>query len=103
MADNPRCELCGSDLLPLTRHHLVPRSKARSRKEAEDPANAAMLCRPCHDAVHALFTDAELAKSYHSIADLVSDPRIADFVDWKRKHPGFAGHSRMANARKKRR
>ncbi|HAM61852.1 MAG TPA: hypothetical protein DCP60_08480, partial [Psychrobacter sp.] len=48
------CQLCGRTNLPLTRHHLIPRSrhnKARTQRRfsrTEMSGDIAMLCRPCH-------------------------------------------------------
>lgn len=91
------CPVCGSDSVPLTRHHLVPKSKSNSRKEADEPSNILMVCRACHDGIHALFTDAELKKSRHTLADLMADEKFAKFAAWRQKHPDNRGASKAAN------
>lgn len=66
-----------------SRHHLVP--KLKGGKTSSD--NIVILCRPCHDKVHAVFTEAELARSYASIPLLLADPRIEKFARWISKRP----------------
>jgi hypothetical protein len=66
------CELCARDWVPLTYHHLIPKSAhARVLKRgwhAEDRLNSvAWLCRACHSFVHRLAGNEELAKSYYTV------------------------------------
>ena len=42
-----RCNRCKKSL-PLTRHHIVPRSEGGS----DDEDNIELVCRPCHDRIH---------------------------------------------------
>jgi hypothetical protein len=60
----------------VQRHHLRPEERATSP--------TAMLCRPCHDQVHALFTNAELREEYDTVDALRSADRLADYLDWIR-------------------
>ncbi len=72
------CALCrryGPDL-PTTRHHLIPEHRKTSP--------VVDLCPPCHDTVHALFTNDELIESYRTIEDLQSADRLQDYLDWIR-------------------
>ena len=84
------CELCGRDGLKLTRHHLVPRkmhNKARIRKKwtrEELRTRVAWLCRSCHNQVHAVLTEKELADTYHSLEALRDHPEIAKYAEWAR-------------------
>ncbi|KAI9685421.1 MAG: hypothetical protein M1822_004552 [Bathelium mastoideum] len=63
------CELCERDQLPLTIHHLIPRSHTakavrRGWCTADEPATRlAYLCRACHSFVHGLAGNEELARS----------------------------------------
>jgi hypothetical protein len=66
------CELCGRDWVPLTYHHLIPKSAhARVLKRGwhtEDKLNSvAWLCRACHSFVHRLASNEELAKGYYNV------------------------------------
>lgn len=65
------CEICEREV-PLTYHHLVPRSvQAKALKRgwhSESVVNkVAWLCRPCHTAVHGVASNEELAESYHTV------------------------------------
>lgn len=57
-------------------HHLRPEERATSP--------TVTLCRPCHDQVHALFTNAELREGYDTVAALRSADRLGDYLDWIR-------------------
>lgn len=87
------CQLCGRTNLPLTRHHLIPRSrhnKARTQRRfsrTEMSGDIAMLCRPCHSQIHKIFTNHELANYYHTIARLQEHSEVEKFVNWVKKRP----------------
>ncbi len=57
-------------------HHLRPEERATSPTVS--------LCRPCHDQVHALFTNAELRESFDTVAALRDADRLAGYLDWIR-------------------
>lgn len=64
-------------------HHLVPKSKGGK--------TVAPLHRVCHRQIHAIFTDAQLAKTFSTVAALLEDPAMQKFVAWiKTKPPGFS-------------
>jgi hypothetical protein len=48
------------------------------------------LCPPCHDTVHALFTNDELIERYHTVEDLQSADRLEDYLDWALFRRGVA-------------
>jgi hypothetical protein len=60
----------------VQKHHLVPENRAESP--------TVMLCRPCHEQIHALFTNEELRESYDTVEALRGAPRLAEYVDWIR-------------------
>ena len=66
--------LCERTGVPLERHHLVPENRARSP--------VAPVCPPCHDQLHATFTDEELRESYDSVEALRESDRMAAFVSF---------------------
>lgn len=70
------CKLCMRKIPKehITDHHLTP----ENRKESE----VVKLCQPCHDQVHAVFTNHELRESYNSVEDLKEAERIQGFIDW---------------------
>lgn len=57
-------------------HHLRPEERATSP--------TVLLCRPCHDQIHAVFTNEELRTEYDTIDALRSADRLADYVEWIR-------------------
>jgi hypothetical protein len=64
-----------------TRHHLVPRLKGGGR------GPTVLLHRICHNAIHARFSEAELARSLNAIDTLRADPEIARFLTWIEARP----------------
>lgn len=57
-------------------HHLRPEERATSP--------TVMLCRPCHDQVHAVFTNDELRADYDTIEALRGADRLEEYVAWIR-------------------
>ena len=95
------CPLCERPIPPEleSRHHLVPKLKGGKM----EPDNIVVLHRPCHDKVHAVFTEAQLARSYASVEALLTAPEIATFVHWIRKRPiGFADGTTSLRRRRQR-
>lgn len=89
------CPLCGREIPKdqQDKHHLVPRLKGGKATE--------LMHRICHRQIHALFTEAELAKSYSTVDALLAHPDIQKFVQWvQTKPPGFCEAVRMS-ARKR--
>ena len=100
--DEQVCATCGCSG-PLTLHHLIPQVKCHNKyKEVkDDPKNHIMICRPCHDQIHALWTENQLRDCYNTLEKLLTDPRFKKFVEWKKKHPEFKGSSKMSNNKRK--
>jgi hypothetical protein len=89
------CTLCGRVILPEHRdeHHLVP--KSRGGKETLP------LHRICHMQIHALFSEAELEKSYPTVSALLDHPEMQKFVAWvSRKPPGFHDGTKKSRRRR---
>jgi hypothetical protein len=78
------CQLCRrtihierlDDPQAVQEHHLRP------ERRAESPT--VTLCRPCHDQIHAVFTNEELRESYDTIETLRSADRLSDYLAWIR-------------------
>ena len=86
------CPLCARPNFHPSDHHLVP--KSRGGKET------ATLCRDCHRAIHATFTNKELEKSYHTREALLAHAGFAKMVAFiARQDPG--GKVRMRERRAK--
>ncbi len=60
-------------------HHLVPRSQGGKF------GLKAKLCPTCHRQLHALFSEATLAKELQSLDQIRSDPEMAAYLNWVRK------------------
>jgi hypothetical protein len=95
------CELCGREMDDLTKHHLIPRTRHRNKRMKREYARNEMLsrilwvCRPCHNHIHAVFSEKELASHYNTREALLAHEEISRFVDWIRGKPsGFKPQSR---------
>lgn len=44
-----------------------------------------MICRLCHDGIHDLFTEQELADTYNTKEALLAEPRLRKHIRWVRK------------------
>ena len=65
-----------ADPAVVQEHHLIPENRAESP--------TVDLCRPCHNQIHAVFTNAELRNSYHTIETLRNAERLSEYIDWIR-------------------
>ncbi|MDP9835811.1 hypothetical protein J2T09_000553 [Neorhizobium huautlense] len=83
------CPLC-ERMIPAgdeDAHHLVPKSKGGKQ--------TVLLHKVCHDQIHAVFTNAQLAKSFSTIEAILENPDIQKFVAWiKSKPAGFSGSAK---------
>ena len=94
----PVCPLCGRPIPPgarASRHHLVPKLKGGAKGET------VLLHQVCHSAIHARFSEAELARRLHDVDSLRQDPAMADFLTWVRTKPDDF-HARTASLRDRR-
>jgi hypothetical protein len=96
IAGSGRCELCQRDGVLLTRHHLIPRMQHRRRStqrrfdRQEMRERLLYVCRPCHNHIHTLFSEKQLASEYNSVEALLTNKALQEFVDWiAKKPPGF--------------
>lgn len=65
-----------ADPAVVQKHHLTPENRAESP--------TVDLCRPCHNQIHAVFTNAELRNSYNTIETLRNAERLSGYIDWIR-------------------
>jgi hypothetical protein len=90
----PLCPLCKRPNFHPSDHHLVPKSRGGKVTET--------LCRDCHRAIHATFSNKELEKTYHTAEALLSHDgfrRMVQFI--ARQDPG--GKVRVKERRDRRR
>ncbi len=73
------CELCLREPERFTVHHLVPRSQGGKF------GPKAQLCPTCHRQLHALFSEATLAKEMQSLEQIRANPEMAGYLSWARK------------------
>ena len=92
-----RCTLCGRVIPPGARsslHHLVPKLKGGTH------LGTVRLHQVCHSAIHARYTEAEIARRLPDPAALRDDPELARFVAWVSTKPDdFHAPTRRARGR----
>ena len=92
-----RCVLCGRIIPPQaksSKHHLVPKLKGGTH------LGTVRLHQICHSAIHARYTEAEIARRLADPALLRDDPELARFVAWVRTKPDdFHAPTRTARGR----
>lgn len=85
------CELC-ERCMPLTRHHLIPRSQHRTWAakgwSVAQLSAVALVCRQCHSALHAAVDEATLAESHRCVEDLLKNDGVRRFVAWASRQRG---------------
>ncbi|RYE55029.1 MAG: restriction endonuclease [Hyphomicrobiales bacterium] len=94
----PICPLCDRPIPPeakSSRHHLTPRLKGGTHM------GTVRLHQICHSAIHARFSETELAKQLADVDSLRADPEIAAFIQWvQTKPPSFHAPTRMTRDRR---
>jgi hypothetical protein len=101
--DSSKCELCERIGVVLTKHHLIPRSchknKRIKKRYSQNELNAGiMICRPCHDCVHGLFTEKTLAESYNTLESLSGDNEVKKFLEFiQKKEPSYKPKRKSSN------
>ena len=77
MSEPPTCPFCKRPAIYLKRHHLVPRSRGgRGEGVMVDS------CLACHRAIHAFFSNKELAAKYNTVKALMADTRFRQMIHW---------------------
>jgi 5-methylcytosine-specific restriction enzyme A len=91
------CALCQRPVpagARASRHHLTPRLKGGARR------GTVLLHQICHSAIHARFSEAELARRLSDVESLRAEPEIARFLDWVRnKPPDFHAATRRSRGK----
>lgn len=78
------CKICDRDITPNSywdEHHLIPKSKGGKYTEK------VKLHRICHEKIHSIWSEAELANTYNTVEIILSNPAMGSFVKWVRKKP----------------
>ncbi|WP_375459136.1 HNH endonuclease signature motif containing protein [uncultured Enterovirga sp.] len=91
-SDPERCGLCGRPIPPgarASRHHLVPKLKGGAKLPT------VLLHQVCHSAIHARYSEADLARRLSDLDSLRAEPDLARFLSWVRRKPdGFHAATR---------
>lgn len=92
----PVCPLCMRPIPESEQdaHHLVPKSKGGRETR--------LLHRICHRQIHALFSETELARQYHTAEALLAHPEVDKFVRWVKTKPDDF-HERARPSQRRRR
>ncbi|HXG65855.1 MAG TPA: hypothetical protein VNO70_12180 [Blastocatellia bacterium] len=101
------CELCGREVAKITKHHLIPRSRHKSKKKREDVEREELhrgiwICWPCHRNIHAVLTEKELASEYNTLEKLTAYPGVKKFIEWVRRQLDHPIRVRSSKAKKER-
>jgi len=83
-AERDVCPLCGRSIPPharASRHHLTPKLKGGARR------GTVRLHQICHSAIHARYSEAEIARRLSGIESLRRDPDLAQFIAWVSTKP----------------
>ncbi|MDP4021860.1 restriction endonuclease [Methylobacterium sp. NEAU 140] len=94
----PVCPLCERPIPGHARsslHHLTPRLKGGTHR------GTVRLHQICHSAIHARYSEAEIARRLADVDALRADPEIAGFLAWVRGKPDdFHAPTRMTRDRR---
>lgn len=97
-ASDDVCGLCRRRIPPgarASRHHLVPKLKGGAHLPT------VRLHQICHSAIHARWSEAELARRLADLDALRAEPALAPFLDWVRTKPDdFYAPTRMTGERR---
>ncbi|MEH3117638.1 MAG: restriction endonuclease [Methylorubrum populi] len=97
-AGAPVCPLCERPIPAHARqslHHLTPKLKGGAH------GATVRLHQICHSAIHARYSEAEIARRLAEVESLRADPEIARFREWVRGKPDdFHAPARMTRARR---
>ncbi|WP_407518973.1 restriction endonuclease [Methylobacterium oryzisoli] len=78
-----------------SRHHLTPKLKGGTHD------GTVRLHQICHSAIHARYSEAEIARRLADVARLREDPEIARFLAWVRTKPDdFHAATRLTRDRR---
>jgi hypothetical protein len=84
-----QCLCCGR-LTALTFHHLIPkklhrRAFYRKNFDKETLNKGVNICRLCHDGIHDLYDEMQLAKQFSSAETLLADEALQRHFAWVAK------------------
>ncbi len=86
------CGLCDRAVQRLTRHHLIPRTRHKNKRnkktfDRREVHRTVGLCSPCHRHIHTVLDNKELEREYNTLEALKAHPNVEGFVEWIRRKP----------------
>ncbi|KAI8806390.1 hypothetical protein BJ742DRAFT_855160 [Cladochytrium replicatum] len=82
------CAICDR-FQPLTFHHLIPKSehsttmqKKKGMTKEQLGSHGVDICRPCHTAVHRLYSNRDLADRFDTLDKLLEDEKVRRWANW---------------------
>jgi hypothetical protein len=91
------CAICGRRMVndtSITKHHLIP--KCKNGKHTKKITIHAI----CHDKIHSVWSETELANYYNTVERIVADPVMKSFIKWvSKKSETFYVKTKMTNNR----
>lgn len=82
VGDDTGCELCRRESSSYSRHHLIPRAQGGRH------GPTAKLCSTCHRQLHALFSEATLARELSTMEQILGNPQFAHYLKWASRQRG---------------
>lgn len=82
--------MCCGRQTALTFHHLIPKKLHRraffQKHYNKEQLNTGInICRPCHDGIHDLYGEMELAKRFPTLESLLADEALHRHFAWVAK------------------
>lgn len=93
MSEKTPCELCEREVASITKHHLIPKTRHKNKfnkknfSRSEVKERVIWICRPCHNNIHAVYSEKELAREYNTLEALQAQAPIQKFTKWIRNKP----------------
>lgn len=88
------CAICDRDITKdsyADEHHLIPLAKDGKYTEK------ILIHRICHEKIHSIWREVELANYYHTVARIKLHPDMQKFIKWiAKKNPEFYAKTKKA-------
>jgi hypothetical protein len=103
-AEGGACGLCGRTVQRLTRHHLIPKTRHKNKRnkktfDRREIHRTVGLCSPCHRHIHTVLDNKDLEREYNTLEALKVQPDVGRFVEWVSKKPhGTVGDAERTSA-----